>query len=65
MSSFKNRNRRHYPNGYLPKIEYWSGILNEAIDLLDVDGIRIASDKVLYFTTRQMEWYQKNGKEFA
>jgi hypothetical protein len=44
-------------NGYLPKIEYWKGKLNLAIEAGNVSGVEVASQKVQYFMTRQAEVY--------
>ena len=43
-----------YPNGYLPKIEYWQYKMNKAIDSLDQAGIEFASRKLDYFIGRQI-----------
>ena len=42
-----------YPNGYLPKIEYWQYKMNKAIDAGDARGIAYASDRLVYFVGRQ------------
>jgi hypothetical protein len=44
-------------NGYLPKIEFWKGKLNLAIEAGNVNGVEVASEKVQYFMTRQAEVY--------
>ena len=38
-----------YPNGYMPKIEYYQAQLSMAVDSLDLDQIK-------YFTTK-LEWF--------
>jgi len=43
-----------YPNGYMPKIEYWQYKMNKAIDNLDQRGIEFASQKLNYFIGRQI-----------
>lgn len=48
---------RNYENGYLPKIEYWTGKLKEAKEAGNVAGIMKAADKIAYFTTRQKVVY--------
>ncbi len=49
------RQRREYPNGYLPKIEYWQGQLKEA-ELKDNSvSIARAKEKLKYFVGRQAE----------
>ena len=42
-----------YPNGYLPKIEYWQYKMNKAIENGDARGIAFASEKLVYFVGRQ------------
>ena len=42
-----------YPNGYLPKIEYWQYKMNKAIEQGDARGIAFASDRLVYFVGRQ------------
>jgi len=42
-----------YPNGYMPKIEYWQYKMNKAIEQGDARGIAFASDKLVYFVGRQ------------
>jgi hypothetical protein len=57
-----------YENGYLPKIEYWKGKLNEAIEAGNVNGVAVASQKLQYFMTRQGEVYGNTiiaGVDFA
>jgi Asp-tRNA(Asn)/Glu-tRNA(Gln) amidotransferase B subunit len=49
-------------NGYLPKIEYWKGKLNLAIEAGNVNGVEVASQKVQYFMTRQAEVYDGDGE---
>ena len=38
-----------YPNGYMPKIQYYQAQLSMAVDSLDLDQIK-------YFTTK-LEWF--------
>ena len=47
-----DRNER-YPDGYMPKIEYWQYKMNKAIDAGDARGIAYASDRLVYFVGRQ------------
>ena len=59
---------RKYENGYLPKIEFWKGKLNLAIESGNVDGVEYATKKVQYFMNRQYEVYHKNviaGVDFS
>lgn len=46
-----------YENGYMPKIEYWTGKMNEAVQALDAEGVAYAASKLVYFTKRQAEVY--------
>ena len=50
-----------YKNGYLPKIEFWKGKLNLAIEAGNVEGVTTAAQKVLYFMTRQEYVYGKTN----
>lgn len=50
-----------YPNGYLPKIQYWNGVLQKALQNADMRMIDMASMKLKYFTERQMEIYGEAG----
>lgn len=50
-----------YKNGYLPKIEFWQGKLNLAIEAGNVEGVNTAAQKVLYFMTRQEYVYGKSN----
>ena len=45
-------NKEKYPNGYLPKIEYW---LDKVENGRTEEGRAHAKAKVLYFLKRQME----------
>ena len=49
--------KRNYKNGYLPKIEYWTGKLNKAIASTDVRMIELSTMKLQYFVQRQKEVY--------
>ena len=46
-----------HKNGYQPKIEYWKGKLNLAIESGNVGGVEYATKKVQYFMNRQYEVY--------
>ena len=46
-----------HKNGYQPKIEYWKGKLNLAIESGNVGGVEYATKKVQYFMNRQAEVY--------
>ena len=49
------RPKRDYKNGYLPKVEYWTGKLNEALAALDFDGVARATSKISRFTKKHQE----------
>ena len=46
-----------YERGYLPKIEYWMGLMNKAVEKGDVRMIELSAVKLKYFTQRQTEVY--------
>jgi sulfur relay (sulfurtransferase) DsrC/TusE family protein len=48
---------KRYVNGYLPKIEYWQGKLNEAVASFDEVGVEKASQKLIYFVGKQNSTY--------
>tara|TARA_R110000803_G_scaffold49000_4_gene101897 strand:- start:1451 stop:1690 length:240 start_codon:yes stop_codon:yes gene_type:complete len=50
--------RNFYPQGYMPKIEYWTSKLNAEVMNTKVPDIQVISNclsKLEYFTKRQME----------
>jgi len=49
------REKRTYVNGYWPKIEYWTGLLNSALEQKDAQGAVLCSSKLEYFTGKQKE----------
>lgn len=50
---YKNKQDR-YPQGYLPKIQYWAGVLAEAIEAgEDHTTIGMAKSKLDYFYTKE------------
>ena len=44
-----------YPNGYLPKIEYYQAKIANATDRLEVDNIHFFAGKLKYFLDKQAE----------
>jgi len=42
-----------YPQGYLPKIEYWQYKVNKAIQEKDWAGVEFSMKKLSYFVARQ------------
>ena len=48
-----NRSYNKYPNGYFPKLQYWTKILEGMVQSQDIEGIVWASNKIQYFTQRQ------------
>ena len=54
---------RKYENGYLPKIEYWTGKLEEAKEAGNVAGIMKAADKIAYFVLRQKELNRREQEQ--
>jgi len=47
--------REKYPNGYVPKIEYWTGLLNTAVRENDWKGVKLCVDKLTFFNQKQQE----------
>lgn len=50
---FNNSDR--YPNGYLPKIQYWAEVMAEAANQGDVEMVNHAKTKLDYFVQRQSQ----------
>lgn len=48
-----------YPNGYEPKIEYWTNKADSAMRAGDLGGYHMAVSKVQYFKQKQKEVYPK------
>ena len=42
-----------YPNGYFPKLQYWTKVLEGMVQSQDIEGIVWATNKIQYFTQRQ------------
>jgi len=42
-----------YPQGYIPKIEYWQYKVNKAIQEKDWAGVEFSMKKLSYFVARQ------------
>ena len=49
-----------YPQGYLPKIQYWASQLAEAAYLGEAHKIPYLKSKLDYFVSRQAELEQKD-----
>jgi len=47
----------------MPKIVYWRGKLQEAIQEMDSEGMLYAADKLAYFMERQKEVYGESDQE--
>ena len=50
--------KNFYPDGYMPKIEYWTSKLNAEVmntKVPDIQVIKKCLTKLEYFTKRQME----------
>jgi hypothetical protein len=41
--------KKKYPNGYLPKIQYWQGKCSQYLNAGDVSNYYVALGKVKYF----------------
>tara|TARA_R110000851_G_scaffold2508_1_gene9929 strand:- start:1044 stop:1280 length:237 start_codon:yes stop_codon:yes gene_type:complete len=53
-----------YPNGYLPKIKYWSHQVCLAAQMSPLSHISFCTKKLNYFLNKQKEW-EYNQKEMA
>lgn len=51
--------KEKYPNGYEPKIEYWTNKADSAMRAGDLGGYHMAVSKVQYFKQKQKEVYPK------
>ena len=49
------REKRTYENGYWPKIEYWTGLLELAVKNGYLEEAILCSSKLEYFTGKQKE----------
>lgn len=49
--SYSEYKANKYPNGYIPKIEYWSGYLNDMLRIGDIGEVLRAAEKIKYFAT--------------
>ena len=58
----ENGKKHCYKNGYWPKVEYWSGLLETAIKQNDSTGALLCSSKLEFFTGKQKE-LEDNLKE--
>lgn len=47
--------KNKYPRGYMPKIEYYTYKINEAIKDMDSDMIKFYTNKLVYFVGRQQK----------
>lgn len=52
-----DRNKRYrtnrYPNGFMPKIEYWQYKMDKAVKELNPSAIEFAAQRLAYFVNRQ------------
>jgi hypothetical protein len=49
------REKRIYENGYWPKIEYWTRLLEVSYKQMDITGALLCSTKISYFSGKQKE----------
>ena len=57
---YRNNKQDRYPQGYLPKIQYWAGVLAKAIEAgEDHTTIGMAKSKLDYFYNREVDRIQK------
>ena len=52
--------KREYPNGYIPKIEYWLSISKQAIQNGNIKESEYALQKAEYFIGRHQAVYGNN-----
>jgi len=52
---------KKYPNGYLPKIQYWQYKVNKFINAGELEQAEFAIKKLQYFTSQQLEVYGMYG----
>lgn len=45
--------KNKYPQGYMPKVEYYQYKVNRAIEEMDTDMVKFYTNKLVYFMTRQ------------
>lgn len=50
------KNKR-YPNGYMPKIDYWQGRLQKAINANNAEDQHQAKESIAFFVSKQNESY--------
>lgn len=56
-----NKNEK-YPNGYLPKIQYWAGQVQEAAYLNEPEKIPYMLEKLTYFVKKEEERHSKRAE---
>jgi hypothetical protein len=56
--------KKHYPQGYLPKIAYWAGQLQRAAEAGDQENTFYIKSKLDYFVNRQAELETKEIPQF-
>ena len=44
-----------YPHGFLPKISYWMGKWEEALESRDEESMKTVKKKLMYFFGRQLD----------
>tara|TARA_B110000971_G_C19611829_1_gene320692 strand:- start:79 stop:279 length:201 start_codon:yes stop_codon:yes gene_type:complete len=42
-----------YPNGYVPKIEYYQAQLSNAVEVLNIEKIKFYTTKLEYFINKE------------
>ena len=50
-----SRSYNKYPDGYYPKVQYWTKVLQGMVQSQDIEGMVWASSKIQYFVKRQRE----------
>ena len=54
-----------YPNGYLPKIKYWSHQVCLAAQMSPLSHISFCTEKLNYFLNKQKEWDSLYGDAYG
>ena len=53
MRNTKPKRMNKYPNGYLPKIEYWQSQFSKAVEVKDWEFAEKSLKKLMYFASAQ------------
>lgn len=65
MKPYRLNREERYPDGYQPKIGYWNYKLNKAINNLDAEGIKFASERLAYFVLREQQRIERLEQAYS